>query len=165
MTSPAPAATVVQSFEAFALEQSVALQKFAFLMIGNCEDARDAVQEALFGAYRKWDRIAGDPTSYVRRSIVNAGISAWRKRRREVPVAEVGEPDWRGTVPGVNTVLVEQLCSKLTGKQRAIVVMRYYQDLSFAEIAAAVGCSESGARTQLQRAIATLRATINEGRA
>ncbi|MDR1431527.1 MAG: hypothetical protein LBI99_05350, partial [Propionibacteriaceae bacterium] len=72
-----------QNFEEFVRANSIRLQDFAFLVIGNREDARDAVQDALLGALRRWQFVGNDPGAYVRRSIVNASITAWRKRRKE----------------------------------------------------------------------------------
>ncbi|MDR1710263.1 MAG: SigE family RNA polymerase sigma factor [Propionibacteriaceae bacterium] len=151
-----------QTFEQFTMENSVALQAFAFLVIGNREDARDAVQDALLGAYKRWDRLGDDPLAYVRRSIVNANISAWRKRRRETPVAQVQSNSW-DQGPQVETTWVRRMCGNLPTKQRAAVIMRYYEDMSFAQIAEILGCPETTARSLLHRGLAQLRANIQQG--
>ncbi|MDR1768902.1 MAG: hypothetical protein LBR32_10895, partial [Propionibacteriaceae bacterium] len=85
------APTVAPSFVDFVREQSVALQRFAYVVTGNHQDAQDAVQDALIGIFPKWDKVAagGDVGAYVRRSIVNHHISAWRKGRRSTPVEDV----------------------------------------------------------------------------
>jgi len=143
------------AFEQFVAAEQRGLQRFAFLMIGNREDARDAVQDALVGAYRRWDRVGGDPGKYVRRSIVNAHISAWRKKHREIPTSAV--TDGGVEPPGVNTVWVQEMCRTLPRKQRAALVLRYFEDETFADIGAMLGCSDATARSLVSRAVASLR--------
>lgn len=72
-------------FEDYVATRSVALQRFAYLVTRNAEDARDLVQDALLGLYPRWSRVsaAGNVDAYVKRSIVNAGISRWRRTGRE----------------------------------------------------------------------------------
>jgi RNA polymerase sigma-70 factor (sigma-E family) len=149
------------AFEAYVEAQGAALQRFAYLVVGNVEDAKDATQDALLAGFRRWKSIAADPDAYLRRCVVNAGISAWRKRRRETPSAD---PDSGRTTapPGVDTVWLEQMCQSLPRKQRAAIVMRFFEDRPFAEIAEVLGCSEGVARMTTHRAVATLRNTIGE---
>jgi len=150
-----PVVVAWPSFEDFVAAKQDALQNFAFLMIGNRDDARDAVQDALAGALRHWDRAQRGPGAYVRRSIVNAHISAFRKRRREIPSDDVGGPPV--DAPGPDTLWVRQMCNALPPKQRAAIVMRYFEDRTFAEIGQALGYSEGSARSLVTRAVATLR--------
>ena len=149
------------SFEAFVTAEQAALQNFAFLITGNREDARDAVQDAFIGALRHWGRAQANPGAYLRRSIVNAHVSRWRKRRWETPTDEVSgvavEP------PGPDTLWVQAMCRALPRKQRAAVVLRFFEDKSFAQIGEIIGCSEATARSLLSRAIATLRCNNSEG--
>jgi len=149
---------VVRSDAAFAryvTQEQRALQNFAYLVIGNWEDARDAVQEALIGAYRHWDRVQFDPGPYVRRSIVNAHVSAWRKRRRESPVADVVGPDV--SPPGPEHLLVQEMCRALPRRQRAAVVLSYFEDRTSAEVGGVLGCSAATARSLVSQGIASLR--------
>jgi len=142
-------------FEDFVSAQQGALQNFAFLIIGHREDARDAVQDALVGALRHWDRAQRDPGAYVRRSIINAHISTRRKRRREILTDAVA-----GSVADAsasNTLWVRSMCRTLPRKQSAAVVLRYFEDRTFAEIGTTLGCSEATARSLVSRAIAALR--------
>lgn len=92
---------LVTSFEAYVAEHSVALQRFAYLVVRNAEDARDLVQEALIGLYPHWQRVAarGSVDAYVRRSIVNASINRWRKVGAVTPVAE---PERLGAEPSAD---------------------------------------------------------------
>ena len=91
-------------FEDYVATRSVALQRFAYLICRDVEDARDLVQDALLGLYPRWASVVakGNPDAYVKRSIVNAGISKWRRSGREHPtdVADLGDiaPDHAGSV-------------------------------------------------------------------
>lgn len=100
----------------------------------------------------------------MRRSIVNGNISRWRKHRRTLVVAEV-EPF--GSVPPADEGLADALiawhvCGELPRLQRAAVVLRFHEDLEFAEIARILGCAESTARSHVHRALRTLRARLGE---
>ncbi|GAA0337605.1 conserved protein of unknown function [Micropruina glycogenica] len=113
----------------------MALQQFAYLMIGNRDDARDAVQGAMVGAFRTWSAVrrSGNPTGYVRRSIVNANVSRWRKRRREVVVAEVREPSPTRDDPLIDSLYLRRLTDALPHRRRAALVLRYWQGCRCAE--------------------------------
>lgn len=153
-------------FERFVTENAAALHRFAYLIAGDREDAWDAVQDALAGAYPRWSRIVGDPGPYLRRSIVNAHVSRWRRHRRETPVAQVsemaepGRPDDRV----LDAMVVGDLARDLPYRQRAALVLRYYEDRSFAEIGAVLGCSEASARSIVHRALLDLRGRVEGGR-
>jgi RNA polymerase sigma factor (sigma-70 family) len=162
MTWQSAASNTVESFDQFVAANSIALQDFAFLVIGNREDARDAVQDALLGVLRRWDSMSRDPGAYVRRSIVNANISAWRKRRKETPVADFSWSQSQAGPPGVETMWVRRMCGELPPKQRAAIAMRFYEDMSFADIGAALDCSEATARSLLHRGVAKLRTILGK---
>ena len=154
------------TFGEFVATRSVGLQRFAYLLTGNVEDARDAVQDALLGAYPRWKQVAGrgDPEAYVRRSIVNAHVSRWRGTGRE----SAWDPSWL-EAPGpdiagrlLDARLAVQLCAELPARQRAAVVLRFYEDRSYAEIGSICGCSAGAARVLVHRALATLREQLPE---
>jgi RNA polymerase sigma-70 factor (sigma-E family) len=137
-----------------------ALQRFAYLVTGSADDAPDLVQDAISRALPRWSRLTarGTAEAYVRRSIVNASISAWRKQRRLVPVPDPESP----AVADTSQRLADAdhawaLCAELSPRQRAAVVLRFYEDLSFAEIARVLDCPESTARSHVHRALASLR--------
>ena len=154
------AAAVSVPFERFVADEQRGLQDFAYLVIGNREDARDAVQEALVGAYRHWNRIMLDPGPYVRRSIVNTHISAWRKRKRETLTDDFTQVSVGP--PGVDELWLRRMCAVLPKKQRAAVVLRFFEDQSFEDIARTLECSPATARSLVSRAIATLRRNESE---
>jgi RNA polymerase sigma-70 factor (sigma-E family) len=149
------------SFDDFVRDRSVALQRFAHLLTGNAEDAADLVQEALTALYPRWERVsgAGDPEPYVRRSIVNSRITRWRR----VPERPAADPavldaavaDAQAAVADAD--LFGRLFATLPARQRAALVLRFYDDLGFAEIARQLGCAEPTARSLVHRALADLR--------
>ena len=156
----------VLDFEDWVASRSQALLRFAYVMTGDRELAEDALQDALTTACAKWSRISSvdDVDAYVRRMIVNAHVSWWRRfRRREAPVPDPavrggGDPataDGAGARADAETMWA--LCASLPRGQRAAVVLRFYEDLSYAEIGAILGCAEVTARSRVHRALATLR--------
>jgi len=154
-------------FGEWVASRSASLQRFAYLVTGSATDAPDLVQEALLGALPRWESLArrGTAEAYVRRSIVNASVSRWRSNRRTVSVADPGglEPTV-GDHAEATTDADEawRLCLELPPNQRAAVVLRFYEDLSFAQIALILDCTESTARSHVHRAVATLRERLSE---
>ncbi|MEA4945151.1 MAG: SigE family RNA polymerase sigma factor [Propionicimonas sp.] len=150
------------SFGEFVASRSVGLQRFAYLVTGNVEDARDAVQDALVGAYPRWTQVVrkGDPEAYVRRSIVNAHVSRRRRDGRE----SAWDPSWLEVAGPDNSPalldaqLAVRLVTDLPLRQRAAVVLRFYEDRSYAEIGEICGCSAGAARVLVHRALTALRA-------
>lgn len=151
-------------FEDYVATRSVGLQRFAYLVTRNAEDARDLVQDALIGLYPHWDRVsaAGNVDAYVKRSIVNAGISRWRRTGREQASEELPAvtPDHAAGV--TDAELAWQLCASLPPLQRAAVALRFYDDLEYADIAAILGCPEATARSHVHRALTRLRTRLIE---
>ena len=107
----------------------------------------------------------GDPDAYVRRMVVNAHTSWWRKfRKRESPVAEVvpTSPSVDGLAHGERDA-VWRACLALPEAQRVAVVLRYYEQLEYAEIAALTGVAEGSVRSRVSRGLAALRGALGEG--
>jgi RNA polymerase sigma-70 factor (sigma-E family) len=156
-------------FESWVEARGAALLRFAYLVAGERTRAEEAVQEALISVWPRWRWILrrGDPEAYVRRSIVNAGTSSWRRfRRREVPVADPVDAPASSATNDPADELADQdaawsLCASLPVKQRAAVVLRYYEGLSDAEIAAVLGCTAATVRSQIHRALAALRTRLD----
>jgi RNA polymerase sigma-70 factor (sigma-E family) len=150
------------TFEEYAAARGPALVRFAALLTGDDHRAQDLAQDVLARAYVRWRRIsrAERPDVYVRRMLVNANRTWWRRRSsREVPTdrsvelvaardfgAEAAERDamWR-------------LIVMLPERQRAVLVLRYYEDLDDATIAEILDCSAVTVRTHAMRALTTLR--------
>lgn len=158
------------TFEEFVAARQAVLQRFAYLVTFDPEDARDAVQEAFTGLYRHWERVSvrGDPEGYVRRSIVNAHVSQWRRRGNERVVRDPRV--FEGALPGdlaqsvADADTVARLFARLDRRSRAVVVMRFWEGRSYAEIAAACGCAEATARSLLHRAVTLMRTELLEER-
>ena len=175
--TPHPIATCVQGmtlvqeatvtairFEDYVAARSVALQRFAYLVTRNAEDARDLVQDALLGLYPRWARVSatGNVDAYVKRSIVNAGISRWRRSGREHASDDVQAVTADHAASVTDAELAWQLCESLPPLQRAAVALRFYDDLEYAEIASILGCAEATARSHVHRALTRLRTRLIE---
>jgi|1186.fasta_scaffold873302_2 RNA polymerase sigma-70 factor (sigma-E family) len=140
-----------------------ALVRFAYLLTSDHHTAEDLVQTALAKTYITWDRLRdrGAVDSYVRRIIVNENTSMWRRawKRRERTSDVL--PD-RGTVDAdVETRdAVWGVVQSLPPRQRAAVVLRYYEDLSEADTAAVLGCSVGNVKSQTSRGLAAMRSAV-----
>jgi RNA polymerase sigma-70 factor (sigma-E family) len=152
-------------FAQFVREQTTALLRSAYLLTGSSPAAEDLVQETLLRLFPKWDRVmaADVPMAYVRRSLVNGFLNQRRRpQSREIVVDEVPER----LDPGVgrdigvdvsNRDLVWRLLATLPDRQRAALVMRYFEDLADPEIAESLGCRLGTVRSLISRGLATLR--------
>ena len=153
------------TFDAWATARVAGLLRFAYLVIGSQHAAEDAVQEALASACAKWSRVSRtrDPDAYVRRMIVNAHVSGWRRTRRESPVPEVREAAYGDPAAATDTAdAVWRVCQALPRQQRAAVVLRFYEDLEYAEIAAVLDLAEPTVRSHVHRALAALRTELSQ---
>lgn len=160
---------VAESFEEYVRARSDTLLRTACLVIRDWDEARDALQDALVSLYPRWSDLSVERRdAYVHRCVINACLVRLRRRRRVRPVAEPQALPAALTVedPASDVVLADrawQLCAELPPVQRAAVVLRFYRDLSFADVAEALGCPESTARSHVHRALAALRARHQEG--
>jgi RNA polymerase sigma-70 factor (sigma-E family) len=148
-------------FREFVVARGGALSRSAYLLTGDHQLAEDLLQTALARTAVHWLRIAdSDPEAYVRRAMVNLRTSWWRKRRYavEVPTAElpaVAVPDGAETV--TRRLALAAALAKLPPRQRALVVLRFFEDLTEAQAAEALGCSIGTVKSQTHRALARLR--------
>jgi len=148
-----------ESFDAFVRARLPELLRFGRALTGSADAAGDLVQDALERTLLAWGRLESrdEPEGYVRRVMVNRNISVWRKLRREHVMAEVYD---RGTEDRTFDHDMWRALSALPPRQRAVIVLRYYEDLSEAEIARTLGCSAGTVKSQASKAIAKLRATV-----
>lgn len=150
-------------FEDFVGPRLARLNGLALLVVRDRDEAQDAVQDALAALFPRWNELpAGSELErYINRAVVNACLKRLRRTRRLVPVADLTWlPAEDGADPAASVVLARHawvLCSELPPVQRAAVVLRFYQDLGFAEIAEILGCGEATARSHVHRAVAMLR--------
>jgi RNA polymerase sigma-70 factor (sigma-E family) len=144
----------------------------AMLLTGHSRvDAEDLLQTVLERAYRRWRRICatGDPVPYVRRMLVNAAVDRWRllRRRPELPLAPDGPLPAVAALAGPDTTaavadqdLLWRALACLPPGQRAVLVLRYYEDLTEAQTAAVLGCTVGSVKTQTSRALSKLRGIV-----
>ncbi|MFE9956284.1 SigE family RNA polymerase sigma factor [Micromonospora sp. NPDC005299] len=149
-----------EGFDDFVVTRSPRLLRTAFLLTRDWALAEDLLQTALARAWEAWRRIDGDPEPYVRRIIVNAYASSWRRRwRGELPAAELPEAVVEAD-PHAGFDDRDRLwraLGRLPRRQRAVLVLRYFEDLSEVEIAEVLGCSVGTVKSQASRAVAKLR--------
>lgn len=146
-------------FDGFVAARSTHLLRTAYLLTHDHALAEDLLQTALTKSWFVWRRIEGDPEPYVRKVLFNTYASWWRRKWNgehatgELP--DPGLPDHAGgAVTGHD---LWDAISRLPKRQRAVVVLRYYEDLSEAETAAILGCSRGTVKSQLSKALAKLR--------
>jgi len=156
-------ATEREQFEEFMTSRWPGLVRLAFGLTGDRWLAEDLAQTALASAYASWWRVrkADDPDAYVRRILINASRSRWRRHRvAEQPAATAPEAAVADPTTSVDdrSVLLGAL-QQLPQRQRAVVVLRYWEDLTDAQTGALLGCSASTVRSQAARALAKLRAS------
>jgi len=152
-----------EQFEEFMTSRWPGLVRLAFGLTGDRWLAEDLAQTALASAYASWWRVcrADDPDAYVRRILINASKSRLRRRRvSEQPAATAPEAAVSDPTTSVDerSALLAAL-QELPRRQRAVVVLRYLEDLTDAQTGALLGCSASTVRSQAARALAKLRAS------
>jgi RNA polymerase sigma-70 factor (sigma-E family) len=151
--------------ELFVLTRTPALLRAAYLLTGDQATAEDLVQAALVKVAPRWSRViaGGDPEAYVRTILYREHVSAWRRHRgREVLTDDGTLPDARVSGPTDADIVVQRvslaaLLDQLPRRQRAVVVLRYYEDLSETAAALVLGCSVGTIRSQTAKALARLR--------
>ncbi|MCZ2811053.1 MULTISPECIES: SigE family RNA polymerase sigma factor [unclassified Modestobacter] len=151
------------AFEAFVAARSHDLLRVGFLLTADRGHAEDLLQTALLKAYRHWGRISGeDAYPYVRKVLVTSAAS-WRRRRTtqeivSLPAHDAPEPD-QTDVFAERDVMATALAA-LPPRMRAVLVLRYGEDLGEAATAAALGCSVNTVKSQTTRGLARLRAVL-----
>ncbi|GAA3752056.1 SigE family RNA polymerase sigma factor [Plantactinospora mayteni] len=155
-------------FREFVEARLVRLSRVAYLLTGRHHDAEDLLQAALVKVAARWRRVAatGDPEAYVRRVMYNERILSWRRWRRQVVqpaegVPEIG-PAGDGADGVVSRIVLERALARLTWRQRAVLVLRFFEDLSVAETAAVLGCSVGTVKSQTSHALGRLRTLAPE---
>ena len=148
-------------FRDYVTARSRSLLRTAYLLTGNRADAEDLVQAALAKTYLAWDRIEdrGALDGYVRRAMVNTHISWWRRRRlEEYPTDEIPDQavaDHAGSSDLQDTL--RRAVDRLPQRMRAAVVLRYFEDMTEAEVASVLGVSLGTVKSTVSRAVAKLR--------
>ena len=153
-----------EDFDQFVRDASPELLRTAYLLTGDRGHAEDVVQTALLQVARKWRRMRGEPTPYARRAVVNLAKNHWRDRLRRPPESTAAaEPC---PAPPEADVLLQQVLlaavMDLPARQRAVLVLRYFQDLSVEQTADALGCSTGTVKSQAHHALSKLREALGD---
>jgi RNA polymerase sigma-70 factor (sigma-E family) len=154
-------------FRQFLLARLPRLSRVAYLLTGDHHAAEELLQSALVKVGTHWRRvaIADDPDAYLRKILYNERVSIWRRRARlEQPVADPPDAAAAGDLADetVRRVLLRDALARLTPKQRAVIVLRYYEDFSEADTAEVLGCSVGTVKSQTNHALRRLRALAPE---
>ena len=157
-----------EDFRAFVVARMPALFRTAYLLTGDHGHAEDLVQTALAKTYVAWSRVldSGALEAYVRRTMVTT-YTSWRRRRHwamEVTTDELPHPDRSVAAEGLDAQLPDDelwtALNRLPPKQRAVVILRFYEDLSVEEVARLLDCPEGSVKNWSHRALATLRTSL-----
>jgi RNA polymerase sigma-70 factor (sigma-E family) len=151
------------AFAAFAAARSGALIRLAYVLTGDQHAAEDLLQTALAKAAARWGRIHSAPEAYVRQIMYREQVSSWRRRarRREMTMADL--PDRAAEVPATSEetrLSLQAALRALPAGKRAVLVLRYLEDLPEAQVADILGCSVGTVRSQTHKAITQLRSVL-----
>jgi RNA polymerase sigma-70 factor (sigma-E family) len=157
------------TFDEFVALRLTALLRYAVVLTGNRELAQDVVQEALITAYRRWNTVARSdrPEAYVRR-IVTRQFLSWQRRLSRRAALIRGRRGWftettaADHAPGVaDRDEVARRLATLPPRQRAAIVLRYFEGFTDVESAEVLGCSPASVRSYLSRGLASLRTALD----
>ena len=144
------------AFDEFVHARSAALARTAYLLTGNHHTAEDLVQHALLQTARHGERISTSPEAYARRVMYHQNISWWRKRR--FTETSLGAYDASRPPPDSDLRLtLDAALAQLTPKQRTVLVLRFFEDLTEVQTATALGVSISTVKSTTRNALARLR--------
>lgn len=156
----------MEDFEQWAHARSAALARSAYLLTGDVHLAEDLLQETLTRVAQHWRRVRrqGTPDAYARRVMHHLAIDAWRRRRsRPAEVLGAVTPEVSHVDPDADRrVVLRDALARLTPRQRAVLSLRYYEDLTEVETAGVLGCSVSTVKSTAREALARLRANAPE---
>lgn len=152
-------------FEEFVLVRSPRLLRVCYLLTRDWSAAEDLLQSSLAKAWFAWDRVREDPEPYLRAVIANTYTSLWRRRwRGEIPTADLPEPRPDRHRPGSDPTdalndrdELWRALGRLPRRQRAVVVLRYFEDLTEAQTAQALGVTVGTVKSQTSKALAAMR--------
>ncbi|MDQ2815588.1 MAG: SigE family RNA polymerase sigma factor [Actinomycetota bacterium] len=153
-----------ESLEQFVAERGQRLLRVAVLLTGTREAGEDLLQAALERLLRHWRRIDGDPEGYLRRMLYNLAADGWRRhglwQTKRVMLVSPPAADATDAVDIRDAVV--RLLLQLPDRQRAVIVLRYFEQLSEAEAAAVLGCSVGAVKSASSRGLARMRKLAGE---
>jgi len=159
---------MTEEFDAYVRARTPALLRTAYLLTGDQHLSEDLVQDALIRTYRAWGRLRDtNPDAYTRKVMYHLAVSRWRRRRAvEVSTDQVPEPRRRGAVDSAQLstarMAMQAALLRLTAKQRTVLVLRFFEDLTEAEAADVLGVAVGTVKSQSAKALARLRTIAPE---
>lgn len=160
-----------EDFAAFARERQQQLYRTAYLLCGNRDRAQDLVQSTLVALLRSWNRVrdADNPDGYARTALVRTFLSERRRLRREAEIHTLANDRAAAhhhvaahdSATDLRLTILQAL-RQLPPKPRAMVILRYWEDLTIEQTAAALGCSEGNVKSQCSRSLEKLRTLLGE---
>lgn len=154
--------TATEEFTAFVHATGTRLERAALLLTGDRHLAEDLVQATYAKVFAAWRRVKGDPLAYARATMLNTYISHRRLRRNsELPVGWVEDRPGPDTDVGLRVDVLEALAT-LPALDRAVLVLRYWEDRSVADTALDLGITEEVVRTRSRRALLKLKPLLDD---
>ncbi|MEU8204487.1 SigE family RNA polymerase sigma factor [Streptosporangium sp. NPDC049046] len=151
-------------FREFVLARQQTLMRTAYLLTGDAHLAEDLLQSVLIKIVGHWPKLSrsGNPEAYTRKALVNQYIS-WRRRPHlELPSADPPERGASYDGAALDRIVLRQALAKLTPKQRAVIVLRFWEDLTETQTAEVLGCSVGTVKSQAHHALTRLRTVAPE---
>lgn len=159
--------TELDGFDEFVQQHSLQLVPVAYFLCGDTESAEDLVQQSLFRVARKWGAAQASPLAYTRRVLVNLSHDRWRRKsrrpRRDRRAETPDLPDLRSTTAPDRMIerrLILDILRGLPRRQREVIVVRFYLDLSVAESAQTLGISDGAVKAYTSRALEPMRVAL-----
>lgn len=153
-------------FTEFVRAHTASLFRSAYLMTGDFQRAEDVLQAALVRVYQHWSRVdaADRPVAYARKVVINEALSWWRRSSsRETLLTLSDEPAWNGRVEDIaEHERVWQAVLSLPRRQRAVTVLRYYEDMTEAQIAETLGMAPGTVKSHSHAAVRRLADVLGE---
>lgn len=155
------------NFESYAAARQHHLFRTAYLLCGDRDRAQDLVQTTLVALLRSWKkaRLAENPDAYAKKALVRAFLSEQRSLRRNASThayLRTEQPSTTTADPTELRIVVLAALRELPPKPRAMIILRYWEDLSIEETAALLGCSEGNVKSQCSRSLAKLRSLLGD---
>jgi len=152
---------MTEDFASYAQARQQHLFRTAYLLCGDRDRAQDLVQSALLALLRSWKRAskADNPEAYARKVLIRTFFGEQRKLRREAELRRLPESRADGENATLRLLVIEALRT-LPPKPRAMVILRYWEDLSVAQTAALIGCSEGNVKSQCARSLDKLKGLL-----
>jgi RNA polymerase sigma-70 factor (sigma-E family) len=150
-----------ESFGAFVAARSAGLMRTAYVLTGDQHSAEDLLQTALTKTAARWKHVHDNPEAYVRKAMYHEQVNRWKRRGRESALPALAERPHRDHSGDVDLrISLERALLALPPRKRAVLVLRYFEDLPESQVAEILGCSVGTVRSQAHRAIARLRELV-----